>query len=245
MSLKKKISIGKEKKNDGDLPRRLHFRGRRIGKKLRVGQKKLLEILLPRLQINLLNPCPDFEMTMSTTPIQVWLEIGFGGGEHLYAQAKAMPKIGFIGCEPYKNGVVKLLRKIKNEHIENIRIFDDDASLLLEAMTERYIDRAFILFSDPWPKKRHHKRRFVNKDNLDLLAKVMKDGAELLFASDHHEFVTWSLEHLLNHSSFMWCAKSARDWRSPPNGWISTRYEEKALSQNLSPIYLRFKRSER
>jgi len=179
---------------------------------------------------------------MSVRPGRVWLEIGFGGGEHLAAQAKIYPDIGFIGCEPFINGVAKLLAAIRDDNLKNIRICDDDARPLLDAMDGDCIERAFILYSDPWPKKRHNKRRFIVKENLDRLARVMKDGAQLHFASDHMDFVSWSLQHLIAHPDFAWQARSARDWRMPPADWVPTRYEEKALARGERPAYLLFTR---
>ena len=179
---------------------------------------------------------------MSEVPDQVWLEIGFGAGEHLAAQAKAHPQTGFIGCEPFINGVAKLLTSIQTYNLKNIRICDDDARPLLDVMDDRSIDRAFILFSDPWPKKRHHKRRFIIEENLNRLARVLKDNAELRFASDHYGFVSWALEQFINHPAFSWNASSIRDWRIPPQDWVATRYEEKALARRVRPTYLLFKR---
>jgi tRNA (guanine-N7-)-methyltransferase len=218
------------------------WHGRRLGKKLRLNQKNLLENLLPCLQVTPSHPDPHFETTMSEVPDQVWLEIGFGGGEHLAAQAKAHPETGFIGCEPFINGVAKLLTSIQAYNLKNIRIYDDDARPLLDVMDGQSIDRAFILFSDPWPKKRHHKRRFIIEENLNRLARVLKDDAELRFASDHYGFVSWALEHLINHPAFAWNARSARDWRIPPQDWVATRYEEKALARQERPAYLLFNR---
>lgn len=224
---------------------RLDWHGRRLGKKLRVGQKNLLENLLPVLKVTPLNPDPHFERTMSEVPKQVWLEIGFGGGEHLAALAKAHPQIGFIGCEPFINGVAKLLTTIHAHNLKNIRIYDNDARPLLDAMDTQSIDRAFILFSDPWPKKRHHKRRFIIEENLNRLARVLKNDAELRFASDHCDFVSWALEQLIGHPAFTWNARSFRDWSNPPQDWVATRYEEKALARHENPVYLLFNRLSR
>lgn len=221
---------------------RSDWHGRRLGKKLRVGQKKLLENLLPRLKITPLDPDPHFETTMSEVPQQVWLEIGFGGGEHLAALARAHPHIGFIGCEPFINGVAKLLTAIDTYNLNNIRIYDNDARQLLDVMDNQSIDRAFVLFSDPWPKKRHHKRRFIIEENLNRLARILKDEAELRFASDHYGFVSWALEKLIGHPAFAWNARSFRDWRNPPQDWVATRYEKKALARQEYPAYLLFKR---
>lgn len=218
------------------------WHGRRLGKKLRSGHKELLQKLLPGLRVTGQNPDPDFAATMTGRPDRVWLEIGFGGGEHLAAQARAHPDVGFIGAEPFINGVAKLLSTISNEGLHNIRICDDDARPLLDAMQANSVDRAFVLFSDPWPKRRHHKRRFIVAENLDRLARVMKDGAELRFASDHMGFVSWSLQALLDHPCFTWSARRAGDWRVPPADWQPTRYEEKSLARGEHPVYLLFNR---
>ncbi len=223
-------------------PDRPDWHGRRLGKKLRPGHKELLKKKLPDIQVTAQNPAPHFDATMDATPDKVWMEIGFGGGEHLACQAKSHPEIGFIGCEPFINGVAKLLATIRDEELKNIRICDDDARPLLDAMSENSIDRAFLLYSDPWPKKRHHKRRFIIKENLDRLARVLKDGSELRFASDHMGFVSWALQYLLAHPSFAWQARSAKDWRVPPKDWVPTRYEEKALARGERPAYLLFTR---
>ena len=221
---------------------RFDWHGRRFGKKIRIGRKKLLEKMLPNLQITPLNPDPHFETTMSEAPKEVWLEIGFGAGEHLASLARAYPNIGFIGCEPFINGVAKLLTEINAHSLKNIRICNDDARPLIKALKKQSIDRAFVLFLDPWPKKRHHKRRFINEKNLNRLARVLKDGAELRFASDHCGFISWSLERLIGHPAFTWGARSFRDWRNPPQDWVKTRYEEKALARQEKPAYLVFKR---
>jgi tRNA (guanine-N7-)-methyltransferase len=224
------------------IQRRPDWYGRRLGKKLRVGQKNLLENLLPNLEVTPSHPDPHFEMTMAQVPDQVWLEIGFGGGEHLAALAKTHPQIGFIGCEPFINGVAKLLTTIHAYNLKNIRIYNNDARPLLDVMDKQSIDRAFVLFSDPWPKKRHHKRRFIIEENLNRLARVLKDNAELRFASDHYGFVSWALEQLIGHPAFSWHARSFRDWRNPPQDWVVTRYEEKALARHEHPAYLLFNR---
>ncbi len=221
------------------------WHGRRLGKRLRPGQKRLLEQRLPAVRITAADPDPRFGDTMAEAPRRVWLEIGFGGGEHLAAQAARHRDVGFIGCEPFINGVAKLLAAVRDEGLDNVRICDDDARPLLDALPEQSIDRAFVLFSDPWPKKRHNKRRFINGENLDRLARVLKDGAELRFASDHGDFVSWSLERLRAHPDFVWTARRAADWRRPPEDWVSTRYEEKALARGIKPSYLLFRRRPR
>ncbi len=199
-----------------------------------------METLLPRLR-----PAVGADGTVVDAAATNWLEIGFGGGRHLAAQAAAHPDIAMIGCEPFVNGVAALLSLIDAQGQKNIRIFDDDARHLLDALPAAAIDRVFVLFPDPWPKRRHHKRRFMAPGNLDSLARVMKDGAELRFASDHMEYVRWTLDQVTRHPGFQWPARSARDWRHPPPDWFETRYEAKAREQGLRCVYLRFQRRPR
>ncbi|MGI9413017.1 MAG: tRNA (guanosine(46)-N7)-methyltransferase TrmB, partial [Hyphomicrobiales bacterium] len=183
-------------------PRRLLY-GRRKGHKLRQKQSGLVETLLPRLRVDLpADGCLDPRTCVAPPARQVWLEIGFGGGEHLHAQALANPDVGLIGCEPFVNGVAKLLSDIERSGVQNIRIYDDDARDLLDVLADRCLDRIFVLFPDPWPKTRHHKRRFVTPDNLDRLARVMVSGGELRFASDISDYVRWTLRHIRAHGAF-------------------------------------------
>ncbi len=172
----------------------------------------------------------------------VWLEIGFGGGEHLAGQAAVHPEIGFIGCEVFVNGVAALLGQLDRLALSNVRIFNDDARLLLPALPEACIDRAFLLFPDPWPKRRHAGRRFIVPGNLAQMARILADGAELLIASDDAGYIRWSLAQLGDDRHFEWQARSAADWRRPPPGWISTRYQQKAERAGRPPIFLRFRR---
>jgi tRNA (guanine-N7-)-methyltransferase len=173
----------------------------------------------------------------------VWLEIGFGAGEHLIHQAEANPHIGFIGAEPFINGVARVLAEAENKSLHNIRIHDDDARLLLGRLPPASIGRVFLLFSDPWPKTRHHKRRFVNAATLDALARILKPGGEFRFASDAAGFVRWTLAASLAHAGFSWTAKGAADWRCRPPDAIATRYETKALDAGRNCVYLRFQRN--
>ncbi len=171
-------------------------------------------------------------------PLKNWLEIGFGGGEHLAHQAALHPEIGIIGCEPYINGIAGLLKHIDDHKLHNIRIYSEDARLLMERLPDASLERVFILYPDPWPKARHHKRRLISTEFLNALARVMKPGAELRLATDHADYCAWMLEHLLSHSAFEWTAKICDDWLNPPPDWISTRYEQKALAGR--PTYLDF-----
>ena len=221
---------------------RPHFHGRRLGKPLRPRQKKLVEDLLPRLRLtDPSSPAAAFDGSVDG----IWLEIGFGGGEHLVAQAQAHPDIGIIGCEPFMNGIAKVLTVIDQEDITNIRLHDDDARPLLDALPDASVDRVYLLFADPWPKKRHNKRRFVVPENLDRLARILKDGAELRFASDHTDYVVWALEHLSRRADLQWMARRPADWQSPPDDWVRTRYQEKAEARGEVCTFLRFCRRPR
>jgi tRNA (guanine-N7-)-methyltransferase len=221
------------------------FYGRRGGHKLRPGRQKLVEELLPRISLSFDNEPIELDPVFGADVQEVWLEVGFGGGEHLAEQARLNPKIGFIGCEPFLNGVASLLAQIDRHKLTNVRIFDDDARRLLPRLPEASIGRGFVLFADPWPKVRHHRRRFIEPDNLDALARVLKDGAELRFSSDHMGYVSWALEHVTRHSNFEWLARSIRDWRVTPDDWVQTRYESKALERGDACAYLRFSRKAR
>ncbi len=204
-----------------------------------------MQDMLPKLQIVLANGPLSLDGLFSFNQRTFWLEVGFGGGEHLAAQAKAHPTIGFIGCEPFVNGVARLLKTIEQENLKNIRIYSDDARLLMDCIEDSKISRAFVLFPDPWPKKRHAGRRFVNPDNLDTLSRILCDGAEVRVASDEKGYIRWTLKHFRAHPDFEWIARSAKDWRERPSDWPPTRYESKALVEGRSCIYLKFRRRQR
>lgn len=172
----------------------------------------------------------------------VWLEIGFGGGEHLVHQAEANPDVGFIGAEPYINGVATLLGKIRQSEATNLRLHPGDARDLFDVLPDESIARAFLLYPDPWPKKRHHRRRFVTQEHLEPLARVMQPGAILRVATDIPDYVRQTLEEV-PRSGFTWQAERAEDWRTPWDDWLSTRYEQKALREGRVPHYLTFRRS--
>lgn len=173
----------------------------------------------------------------------VWLEIGFGAGEHLLAQARRHPDVGFIGCEPYFNGVAALLPAIAEERLQSIRIFPDDARRLLPALAPASLGRVFVLFPDPWPKARHHERRLIGPPTIRDLARALRPGGELRLASDHPGYIRWMLEHLTREPSpFLWLARRPADWRTRPEDGHVTRYEEKALQRGAACAYLRFMR---
>jgi tRNA (guanine-N7-)-methyltransferase len=220
--------------------------GRRRGRPLRRDQQRLIDTLLPRLAVSLpasgtLDPAGLFE----ARPHEIWLEIGFGGGEHLAAQAASHRDIGMIGCEVFENGIAKLLGEIARQDLANIRILTDDARLLLAALPAESIGRVFILFPDPWPKQRHHKRRIVARPILDRLAEIMADGAELRLATDDVDYLGWMLARVPAHSAFDWLADGPEDWRSRPADWPATRYEAKAITAGRRPYFLRLRRRPR
>jgi tRNA (guanine-N7-)-methyltransferase len=223
--------------------------GRRRGRRLRPRRQALVDGLLPRISLDPEALPSDLRHCFSRPVRAVWLEIGFGGGEHLAAQAAAHPDIGFIGCEPYINGVARLLAEIDaapaSRPLDNIRLLADDARGLLERVPAASLDRVFVLFPDPWPKKRHHQRRFLSPAQLDLLARAMAPNAELRVATDHKGYLRWILQHCTGHPSFRWLAQGPLDWRNPPADWIRTRYEEKARARGEECAYLRFLRIDR
>lgn len=217
--------------------------GRRRGRKLRSTKQGLVDTLLPRLLVDISGE----EMLDTATlfphhPHEVWLEIGFGSGEHLAGQAQANPDAGIIGCEPYVNGFGNLLMQIEGRAQDNIRLFTDDARLLMAKLPDASLSRAFILFPDPWPKSRHHKRRLIQQPFLDEMTRVLKPGAELRLATDHVDYLTWMLEHLLTSPHFEWQAKCAADWTTPPPDWVRTKYQEWAETEGRIATYLRFTR---
>jgi len=206
----------------------------------------LLRSLLPLLRVELPAQGPLAPRGLFAPPAEaVWLEVGFGGGEHLAAQAEAHPAIGLIGCEVFENGVAKLLAEVKRRALANVRVFIDDARLLLAALPEASLARAFILFPDPWPKLRHWKRRIVSSETLDRLAFALADGAELRLATDDADYLCWMLERATAHPAFEWLARGPRDWRARPADWPPTRYEQKALAAGRKPAFLRFRRRRR
>ena len=169
----------------------------------------------------------------------VWLEIGFGGGEHLVHQAKLNPDIGFIGCEPYQNGVAKLMGKLSANPRKNIKVYDGDVRNMFDVLAKNSISKVFLLYPDPWPKKRHHRRRFVTQEFLAPLYETMKPGSILRIATDIEDYVRQALQEVPK-AGFQWLAKDASDWRDPWQDWVSTRYEIKALKEARTPHYLTF-----
>jgi tRNA (guanine-N7-)-methyltransferase len=202
--------------------------------------------LLPRLAINL--PASghlDTDALFGTARSAIWLEIGFGGGEHVAQLAEQHPQTGFIGCEVFENGIVKLLAQIERRRLDNIRIFADNARLIMAALPPSSVDRVFILFPDPWPKRRQHKRRIVSCATLDELAEIMTDGAELRLVTDERDYLCWILERVTAHPAFEWLARRPGDWRDRPPDWPPSRYDEKARAAGRRPAFLRVRRRPR
>jgi tRNA (guanine-N7-)-methyltransferase len=217
--------------------------GRRRGRKPSARQAALLSDVLPRVALKLSQPPAAMLSEIFAPPVEdIWLEIGFGGGEHLLWQARSNPHIGLIGCEPFEDGVVKVLSVIEQEKLSNIRVYADDARPLLRWLPDAGIARTFILFPDPWPKKRHQKRRLVSPATLGELARVMRRGAELRVATDIGDYARWILSAMREQQSFRWAADSPRDWRERKADWPPTRYEQKALQAGRRCCYFRFQR---
>jgi tRNA (guanine-N7-)-methyltransferase len=172
----------------------------------------------------------------------VWLEIGFGGGEHMAWQAAAHPDVGVIGCEAYVNGIAKLLSDVDEQGLANIRVHDGDARELVADLGDASIGRIFLLFPDPWPKRRHHKRRIVTPAMVAEFHRILKPGGTLRFASDIRDYIAWTLLHVRAHGGFEWLAERAIDWRERPPDWPATRYEAKARAEGRDPAFLTFRR---
>lgn len=223
-----------------------NFYGRFKGKALRPLQEQVLDEDLKGL-----SPGPvGWDENPERRPLDLnalfggrdlWLEIGFGGGEHLAHLAAQNPDIGLIGCEPYLNGVAMLLSKLRKQGAPNLRVHPGDARDLFDVLPAASVARAYLLYPDPWPKKRHHRRRFVTPEHLEALARVLRPGAELRVATDIEDYVRQTLEEV-PRAGFAWLAETPEDWRSPWAGWLSTRYEQKALREGRVPHYLRFVR---
>ncbi|MBS0124560.1 tRNA (guanine(46)-N(7))-methyltransferase TrmB [Thetidibacter halocola] len=224
-----------------------NFYGRVRGKTLRPKQVDYIEEDLDRLSpgpvdwdVNPERHLLDVAALFGGAP--VWLEIGFGGGEHMVHQAATYPEVGIIGCEPFMNAVAMLLGKIREAGVTNLRVHPGDVRNLFDVLPDASIDKAFLLYPDPWPKKKHHKRRFVTPDHLQPLARVMKPGAEFRVATDIPDYVRQTLIEVPK-AGFEWLAERPQDWRQPWGDWLSTRYEQKALREGRTPHYLTFRKT--
>ncbi|WP_316166354.1 MULTISPECIES: tRNA (guanine(46)-N(7))-methyltransferase TrmB [unclassified Bradyrhizobium] len=219
------------------------FFGRRKGHKLRAHQAGLVDNLLPHLALDLAAPAEAVLPTLYDPPVDALrLEIGFGGGEHLAAEAKAFPTTGFIGCEPYVNGMAKILSAIEADNIGNIRLVAGDAAEPLAWLPPQSLQRIDLIHPDPWPKRRHWKRRFVQDATIAAMARVLKPGGEFRFVSDIADYCAWTLWHLLRSPEFAWTAERADDWRLPWPGYTMTRYGRKAAREGRVANYLIFRR---
>ena len=219
------------------------FFGRRKGHGLRPHRAALIRSLLPRLALDLAQPAPKQLTALFPLSVrEVRLEIGFGGGERLVGAAVEAADVGFIGVEPFINGVSSLLVQVDRSGARNVRVLVDDARLLLDRLPDASVDRAFVLFPDPWPKVRHHKRRIVNPATAAALARVLRPGAELRIASDDPDYVRWILATMLAERGFAWTAERPSDWRNRPLDGVQTRYEEKALRAGRTPVFMGFRR---
>jgi tRNA (guanine-N7-)-methyltransferase len=220
------------------------FFGRRRGKTVRAVQAGALAEILPRLALDLATPSPASLAGLFEVPVDaVRLEIGFGAGEHLLHEARRFPATGFIGVEPFVNGMAKFLASWQEDPLPNIRLYDDDATRLLDWLPDSTLTGIDLFYPDPWPKKRHWKRRFVNAANLDRFARVMAPGALFRFASDIETYVDWTLQRCRVNDAFAWTATCAADWNEPYEGWPGTRYEAKAIREGRRPAYLAFRRN--
>lgn len=219
------------------------FFGRRHGKTISPKQLEQMAVHLPALKLDLEEPAPtDLRSLFSASVEDVRLEIGFGGGEHLHHEASRLPATGFIGVEPFVNGMAKFITALDEAPRANIRLHDDDATRLLDWLPESSLSGIDLFYPDPWPKKRHWKRRFVSPLNLDRFARALQSGGYFRFASDIPHYINWTLQHCRVHHAFEWRAETADDWRRPFRGWPGTRYEDKAIREGRIPCYLTFVR---
>lgn len=225
---------------------RRNLYGRRRGPKLRSNQAQLMR---ERLAEYAALPDPEIEKidlkTMFSAVSSVWLEIGFGAGEHVVAQAHGNPDTGILACEHYLNGVASCLSQLEKNEIDNVRLHHGDARDLMDRLPDASTDRVFLLYPDPWPKARHHKRRFINSENLDAFARIMRSGAVLRVASDIPDYIDWTVEHLAEREEFNLLGDPGTGFRAPWQDWPSTRYEAKALREGRVPAYLTFERKTR
>jgi tRNA (guanine-N7-)-methyltransferase len=228
---------------DLELDRARTFFGRRKGHKLRKRQAELFDTLLPRLAVDLSCPAPVDLSTLFAAPVtDIQIEIGFGGGESMIAQAMARPRSGFIGIEPFANGMAKALAAIERETLTNVRLHFEEAASLIAWLPDASVGHVDLIHPDPWPKRRHWKRRFVQDATIAQLASILRPGGELRFATDVADYAAWTLQRLLRSPAFDWTAQSADDWRKPWHGFVPTRYHAKAAREERRSCFLIFRR---
>ncbi len=225
--------------NDPATIRRLY--GRRQGHKLRQGQAALVEEMLPALSVPEAGALDARMLFGDDRPLQ--LEIGFGAGEHLAAQAAASPDIGFIGCEPFLNGVVGALGHVRDGALGNVRLHMGDALEVVERLPDASLSRVYLLHPDPWPKARHAKRRMVNHGPLDAIAAKLTPGGEFRLGTDDPTYCRWAMMVMAQRRDFAWTAQSARDFLERPADWPETRYERKGRRQGHEVWYFRYIRA--
>ncbi len=228
---------------DPDREQSRAFFGRRKGHKLRPNQQRLIDTLLPRLAVDLTQPAPPELKALFPIPVgEVQLEIGFGGGEYMIAQAQSEPAKGFIGVEPFVNGMATALAAIESNGLRNIRLYFDDAADLIAWLPENSLARIDLIHPDPGPKRRHWKRRFVQDDMVARLGRVLRPGGEFRFVTDIADYAAWTLQRLLRSRAFEWTAECAGDWRKAWPGFLQTRYNVKAARQERAACFLIFRR---
>lgn len=236
----------KSKNNEGSAYPQQSLFGRRKGRPLGEIRQAAIDALLPKLDL-----APHIEEQkqidlleiFKKLPSPLWLEIGFGNGEHLATLMKRHPDTFFIGAEPFINGMSSFLKDIQDLPHDKIRVLMDDAMKLCRLLPDDCLDGIYILNPDPWPKTRHHKRRIVSPENLDIFARLLKPGAQFIMTTDVPGLADWMATHTNNHPAFTWQAKSASDWQTPPKDWIPTRYETKRANGADKMVYLLFQRN--
>lgn len=232
------------------------FFGRRKGRVVRKAKSFLLDSMLPQLRITEAKEF-DAENMFGQSKKEICLEIGFGDGQHIYGQAKNNPDIGYVGVEVFQNGVANLLSLISGVkegdnlpetidynkcEVNNIRVYDDDVRLLFSKIPDEFFDRLYLLFPDPWPKKKHAGRRFVNEENLKEVARVLKKGGLFRVATDHPIYKRHVLRTMHDCGDFVWTAKSSNDWRNEPKDWVRTKYQMKAIREGRRPVWFDYRK---
>ena len=228
--------------NNDPLPQQRYVWGRRQSRPLKENQRQALADLWPEVSLELPEQSMINPLGLFIPPLaDLWVEIGFGGGEHLAAQAALHPHIGFVGCEPFVNGVASLMVQIQDQSLKNIRIVKDDARLLLARLPDQSVGRIFVLFPDPWPKKRHNKRRIVQDTSVTAFARILKHGGLLQMATDDAPYAEWMQSIMAQHGEFELVLDGRENVYERPQDWPSTRYEQKGISQGRAPVYLAYK----
>jgi tRNA (guanine-N7-)-methyltransferase len=219
------------------------FFGRRKGHKLRANRARLIETLLPKLALDFSRAAPADLSTLFPMPVgEIMLDIGFGGGESMITQAKAHPQIGFIGVEPFVNGMARALAAIEESKLQNVRLHFDDAAILIAWLPPASLSRIDLVHPDPWPKRRHWKRRFVQDETIVQLARILRRGGEFRFVTDIADYASWTLQRFMRSSAFEWTALRADEWRKPWPEFTPTRYHAKAAREDRASCFLVFRR---